>query len=193
MTVLDSLVHALQEDTIAKRVGIPHDEARVRYRLNANTVSNWRDFENAIADYYAYHYAACVVAGARLSREEAAGRAKELIEQGYRRRRGDIATAYADARDGTNGGLRAILDLLADGMKEESVMRYVRHQFDTHIEPVDFDAKVAIVGEFFREFGRQLPVSVDLNRPSRYCHNYRELVEGLVQGLRESSAVFRRL
>jgi len=193
MPVLNSLITSLQELTIAQEVAIRHDEARVRYRLNANTVPNFRGFEDAITDYYAYHFGECIARGAHLSREEASGRAKELIEQGYRRRRGDIVSAFTDARDGTNGGLRQILDIIADGLKEDSIVRYTRYQFDTYIAPNDFDAKVDLIRQFFRQFGHQLPSSVDLNRPERYCTSYQELVNAFVQGLRETSSIFRRL
>ena len=54
-----------------------------------------------------------------MSRTDATGKAKEIVEQEYRRRQGDIVTAYNNAHDGTNGGLRAILDIIAEKLKAE--------------------------------------------------------------------------
>jgi len=51
--------------------------------------------------------------GGYLSATEAASRAKKILEQEYRQHGGTIVTAYNDAHDGTNGGLRVVLDKLA--------------------------------------------------------------------------------
>jgi len=40
MVPISSLLAALDKRTIAQRIGIPHDEARMRYGLRKNTVSN---------------------------------------------------------------------------------------------------------------------------------------------------------
>ena len=68
---------------------------------------------------------------------EAAGRAKEILEQEYRRRGGDLVTAF-HVHDGTNGGLRVVLDTIAEGLKAESVERYIRDAFDRHVAPKSF-------------------------------------------------------
>ncbi|MCL4217604.1 MAG: hypothetical protein KJ052_11465, partial [Candidatus Hydrogenedentes bacterium] len=90
MSSIDELTRALSEITVARLIAIPHDEARVRYPLSFNTVSNYRGFENAISDYTIYHYGACIIPGARFPRYEALGIGKRIIEQAYRRRGSDI-------------------------------------------------------------------------------------------------------
>lgn len=193
MSAVDGLIHALQETTVAREVAIPHDEARSQYRLPRNTVSGWREFEDLIADYFGFHYGRCVAPGARLSRTEALGRAKEILEREYRRRRSDIVGAFADARDGTNGGLRSIIDAIADGLKGESVDRYARDQFDSRVAPHDFEAKVEIIRQFIARFGPQLGDAIQRNRPERYAQDYRQLIEAYADGLRQTSSIFRRL
>ena len=193
MAEVNELIHALQETTVAREVMIPHDEARSQYRLPRNTVSDFREFEDIIADYYAFHYGRCVAPGARLSRMEALGRAKELLEREYRRRRSDIVGAFTDARDGTNGGLRSVIDTIADGLRAESVAHYARDQFDSRVAPHDFEAKVEIIRQFIARFGTQLGDAIQRNRPERYAQDYRQLIEAYIDGLRQTSSIFRRL
>lgn len=194
MAAIDHLMNALKETTIARQIGIPHDEARLRYRLDANTVRSWRAFESAIAEYYQYHYTQCVSPGGRLPWTECAGRAKEIVEREYRRaRRGDIVSAFNDARDGTQGGLKAVLDIIAEGLKGESVERYTRDQFESRIPPNDFEAKVNIIRQFIAQSGAQLSDSIQANRPERYAHDYQELVKSYVDALQRTSSIFRRL
>ena len=131
--------------------------------------------------------------GGRLSRAEALGRAKEALDREYRKQNGDIVSAFNDAHDGTNGGLRHILDLMAEGMKAEATGRYVRDVFDRYVEPNDFEQKVDIIRGFVQECGPFLSRSIQAERPERYAANYRDLVQDYVQGLRRTSAAFRRL
>lgn len=188
-----SLLDALDERTIARRVGIPHDETRMRYALRQNTVRDFDEFSQVIGDYYAYHYAQCVSVGGRLSPSEAAGRAKELLEQEYRRRNGDIVTAFNDAHDGTNGGLRAVLDIVAERLKTETVERYVRDAFDRHVAPNAWDQKVQIIREFIAQCGAHLASSIQAHQPERYARDYTQLIRSYVDQLRGTSAIFRRM
>lgn len=193
MSQIDELVHSLLDTTMAQRVTLAHDDARERYHPPSLTVPNWRAFEDVIADYYRFHYGLCVAAGAALSRAYALGKVKELLEREYRRRRSDIMGAFADAMEGTNGGLRAVLDSISEGLKAESVQFYVQNQFDSRVAPNCFEAKVEIIRQFIERFGAQLGDTIQRNRPERYAQNYQDLIRAYVAGLQQTSSIFRRL
>lgn len=193
MTNINNIMAALDERTLAREVGAAHDEARLRYPLQRNTVGSFEEFTAVAGDYYNHHFSRCVSNGGRLSVAESRGRAKELIERQYRRRDGDIVTAFNDAHDGTNGGLRVILDLIADGLKEESIMRHVREVFDREVTPNSWDDKVTIIRQFIARCGGELSSSIRRDQPERYAQNYRELIEAYVHGLRRTSSMFRSL
>lgn len=193
MPSVQLLLAALDERTIARLIGIPHDEARMRYSLRSNTVDDFTEFGDRLGDYYNYHFTACVSRGGGLSRTEAAGRAKEMLEQDYRRHNGNIVTAFNDAHDGINGGLRTILDHLAEGLKAESVERYTREMFDRHVAPNSWEDKVEIIRQFIRQCGAHLGTSIRADQPERYAHDYQELIRSYVAALRRTSAIFRRL
>jgi len=193
MSSIKNLLEELDERTIAQRIGIPHDEARMRYSLRSNTVGNFDEFTRQIADYYTAHFTACITHGGSLSASEAASRAKELLEREYRRRGGDIVTAYNDAHDGTNGGLRLILDTIAEGLKAESVERYIRDAFDRYVGPNSWEGKVEIIRQFIAQCGVHLASTIRTDQPERYASNYRELVQSYVSALQRTSSIFRRL
>lgn len=193
MTSFNSLLTAIDERAIAQEVGIPHDEARMRYSLSSNTVSDFDEFSNIIGDYYSHHFTSCVSGGGSLSSAEASGRAKEILEREYRRRGGDIVSAFNNAHEGTDGGLRAILDILSEGIKAESVERYVRDMFDRHVAPNSWDDKVEIIRQFIDECGSQLSSSIQSGQPERYAQNFEELIRSYVSALQQTSSMFRRL
>ena len=192
MGSLDSLLSQVDELAIAQNVGIPHDEARGGYALSVNTVGSFEEFTDLISNYYNHHVSRCVLHGGALSRTEAAGRAKEILEQDYRKQGGNSITAYNDAHDGTNGGLRIVLDRLAEQLKAESVERYIRDAFDRYVDPTSWEQKVDIIRQFIARFGPMLSSAIHPDQPERYAQNYEELIRAYVDGLKRTSSVFRK-
>jgi hypothetical protein len=193
MAAINLLMTELDERTIADRVGIAHDEARMRYHLNSNTVQNFDEFRHIITDYYNYHYTNCVSRGGRLPASEAYGRAKELLEREYRKRNGDIVSAFNDAHDGTNGGMRNVLDTIADGLKAETIERYMAEVFDRYVTPNSWEDKVEMIRQFISYCGNMLSSSVVAGNPQRYAHDYSGLIRSYIDGLQRTSSMFRRM
>jgi len=193
MADIRSLLAALDERTIAREVAIPHDEVRMRYPLRSNTVTDFDEFTDMIGDYYNYHFTSCISGGGSLAKTEASGRAKEILESEYRRRGGGITTAFNDAHEGTNGGMRAVLDLLAERLKAESVQRYVRDVFDRQVAPNAWEDKVEIIRQFIVQCGAHLASSIRSDQPERYAHDFEALIRSYVQALQQTSSMFRRL
>ena len=73
MPSITGLLNELDEREMAQRVGLLHDEARMRYPLHSNTVHDFDEFSRAIAEYYDYHFTSCISGGGHLSLSEAAG------------------------------------------------------------------------------------------------------------------------
>ena len=193
MNSIGRILAELDERYIAQRVGIPHDEARLSYVLSRNTVSDFREFERVIGSYYNHHFTSCISHGGRLSPSEAIGRGKEILEAEYRRRGGDLVSAYNDAHDGTNGGLRAILDLIASHLKAEAVERHIRQVFDGYVAPNSWEDKLEIIRQFISRCGQDLSSSIRADQPERYARDYQELIGAYVEALQSTSAVLRRL
>ena len=192
MGSLEILLATVDEVEIAKNVGIFHDEARMHYSPGKNTIESFDEFVGVLAEYYNHHVSKCVIHGGFLSHTEAAGRAKELLQQEYRKKGGNINTAYNDAHDGTNGGLRIILDRVAEQLKAESVERYIRDAFDRYVDPTSWEQKVDIIRQFIGRFGHMLSSAIHPDQPERYAQNYEELIRAYVDGLRATSSAFRR-
>ena len=193
MGTITSLMSDLDERTIAKRIGIAHDEARLNFRVPSNTVKTFDQFSNVISNYYNYHYTQCVSRGGQLPYSEAYGRAKELLEKQMRRSSGNIVTAFNNTHDGTNGGLRVVLDDIAEALKAEVIERYISDAFDRNVRPNSWEQKVEIIRQFIAYSGPYLSSSIKQGQPERYAHDYTELIRSYVEGLQQTSSIFRRL
>ena len=193
MPMIGALLADLDERRIAQRVGIAHDEARMRFTLESNTVEDFSQFRGIVSGYYNYHYTTCVSRGGSLSLSEAYGAVKELLERDYRKVRGNIVSAFNDAHDGTNGGLRVVLDKIAEALKTTGVERYVTDVFDRHVEPNSWEQRVEIIRQFIAQCGPYLASSIRASEPERYAHDFSELIRSYVDGLQQTSSIFRRL
>jgi hypothetical protein len=193
MATINNLLSALDEREIARCVAVPHDQARIEYHLSLNTVGNFGQFSDEISDYYNHHHTRCVSHGGTFGRDDAYGKAKELLEKEYRKKRGDIVSAFNDAHDGTNGGMRVVLDTIAESLKAEAVENYITSIFDRYVTPNSWEDKVSIISQFISCFGPYLPSSIIASQPERYAQNYSELIRSYTDGLRQMSPVFRSL
>jgi len=193
MGTIHSMLAALDEREMARQVTMAHDEARMRYHLSSNTVMDFDQFSTVIADYYNHHYTSCISRGGRLSHSDAYAEAKNSLEREQRKRGGDVVTVYNDAHDGTNGGLRVVLDTIADSLKAEAVERYTTAVFDRHVAPNSWEQKVEIIRQFIACCGSMLAGSISHDQPERYARDYSELIKFYVEGLRRTSSIFRRL
>lgn len=192
MSTINDLLFALEERTIAQKVGKQHDEARMSFSANKTTIGGYTEFIEMIGRYYNHHYQKAISKGTRFPKFEAEERAKEIIAQAYRRQNGDVVMAYNDAYDGTNGGMRGIFDLIADGIRQQSIERYIGHVFDQYVSPISWEDKVELVRDFIAKVGHTLSSSIHRHQPERYARDYKELVSEFAESLKRPARQFRR-
>jgi len=191
--MINGLLAVLDERHIAQVVTIPIDETRNRYPLSSNTANDFHEFDSIITDFYNYLFANSVSQGGSLPASVASSRAKEIIEREYRKKNGDIVMAYNDGHDGTNGGMRVVLDTITEGVKAEVVENHIRNAFDRHVAPNDWLRKVELIRQFISQCGPYLSSSMQTDQPERYAGNYSELIRNYVNALQRTSSIFRRL
>ncbi|GMW03679.1 MAG: hypothetical protein AMXMBFR84_48130 [Candidatus Hydrogenedentota bacterium] len=193
MPSIQSIIHDLSDTTIADRVTSRHDDARNHYHLRQNRVPNWDDFRAVTGDYYAHHYTSAVTRGGSIERGRAAARAKAILDREYRRRGLGYVAAVNDGIYGTNGGMKTVIDLIAEGIKAQDVSDYYEAVFDAQIKGNVYEDKVAIIRDVFHYYGPVLADTVDLSNPARYANDYRVIIDALVENMRRTSPVFRQL
>lgn len=116
-----------------------------------------------------------------------------LIDRIYQQRGGNITSAYRDANDGLNGGMRVVLDNMADDLKSQAVRKYMREVFDRHVAPHRWEEKVEIVRQFLRIYGQQLRIDLDLDNPGRYANDFNTLIGAYLELVKRTSNMWRGL
>ena len=191
MQAVENLLRELEERVIAQRIDMLHDNVRASYPLAKNIVDSFDEFVEILSDYYNYHYQAVFQTGP-LKKLDAQEQAKDLVQQIYRKN-GEIVTAFRDCTDGLNGGLRIVLDRIAEGMKYQHSEQYVTSVFDRYVQPHDWDMKVEIIRQFINVYGTYLTSDIQKDQPERYATNYRTLIRSYMDGRKKMDSEIRRL
>ena len=192
MTIINNLMRELDEGTIARQIGSKHDNARVQYQLRTNTVENYRSFIEVITDYYSYHFQYIYQCGP-LPPADAEGKAKALVNQAYRQHRGDIMTAFKEARDNINGGTRRVLDVMCDAMKGEHIEQYIENVFDRYADPDDFDSMAEILRQFCIKYGDHFRSVLQIDKPAFYARDWKRICRIMVDTISQAASAYRRI
>lgn len=176
MSVLDDILAMLSEEELARQVYVPHDMARQSYQLEKGTVSNHDEFRYIIADYYKHHFAQTVSGQPAMPDDMAEGNAREILEKVYANE-GGVAAALDYSKTGERGGLRRVLDAIAEHMKRDLEKKYIWRVHDTFIDPLDKPQQIELVREYFNKFRAYLPAHVLNTDPAYYARNWEELLE----------------
>jgi len=177
--VLNTILKLLDLRVMAEEVDRPHDNAFYSYRLKRTVPRSYSEFQEIIQAYWEYHYAATMSKGGRLREEISFGRAAEIVERAFGNQ-GGLVGAYENALVGTNRGMYASLEAIANALKEAHRRDYVRWVIDAYISPLDFAQRVAVV----RALQKQCPglgKSYVPKSPEELAASYYELIVEFVQ------------
>jgi hypothetical protein len=153
-----------------------HDAFRASYGLFKTTVANWKEFDQVIAAYYTAHYRACMGPGAVFPDYLAIETARDIIDREYRRRGGDADTALHDAQEGTHGGLRVVLDRIAEALKAEAIKACTQSFLADCIPHEGWDVRVELMRQLRVMVKAQLGRDVLPQRPEAYAHACEQVI-----------------
>ena len=170
---INALLYSLSEGE-QNKIAMIHDQARGSYLLPVVKIRNWQECEYYLGDYYKHH---CnVVGGGDFGNPgQNLAEAKELAVRGAERKT-TIKKLFRDAITGSNGGMRQVLDNLANAIRQKYIERYIADTFDSYIAPCSIDESTEIMRQFLLAYQHILPSHIDVNRPEYYASNYKEYI-----------------
>jgi hypothetical protein len=189
MNELKRILQTLREDSIRQDVGGRHDKARDSFPNNLRQVGTFAEFEDAIGEYYAFHFSACTAPGATMVRHEATERAKEILADDYRERGENLNQAFADTQ---KRGLRRIYDVIADRLRRDEESRWKKSIVDKIIPQNNYEMKVELIRQMFAA-APELFGDFDKHQPEKYYPEYSRLVSRLIDNLDRLARESRRV
>ncbi|MFN3167002.1 MAG: hypothetical protein ACE37H_08055 [Phycisphaeraceae bacterium] len=171
------------------RIRARHDAASMSRSVGDLRVTNAHDFARVTGGYV--NHQVKMTGGSGYSDYEARSIAKELLTQHGRRYRRTYNNYIQNAIDGHDGGLRGVLNILTDMLREQQAERFKDDAIDQVIDPLDFDAKVAVTRQILDEQKRLSPGGMGDQRPEAHAHDYQALLSKRAQQIDEMNDELR--
>lgn len=179
----DALAARINERALAHKYGIPIDSARGAYVLASSTVGSYEEFIDTLAAFYIHlqrHLHPEVVGSPDMG--TARTKATALLEKTFY---GEAASkaAFVRATDGTDGGMRQVLDLVTEQFKRQEQAEYVHQVFKDALEPMDWDQRVAFMRGAMKRLGPFLPADLRDQPPERFARRPEVIIQVFVESL----------
>jgi len=182
------LIDMLHIDRIGE-IEAEHRMIRERYRVRRYDVETFEEFKAAVVHYYQHHTANWLQTPspmppgiaeaqiARLLRDSPDVRLAKIADLLSKEQSGGYRAAVDNSITGRHGGLVAVIDAIAEAIKEKAVKRYVDSVFLDYIDPRDYDKKVALMQEYINTYGGVLLTGEECRNPHELaCH-----IEAVIQ------------
>jgi hypothetical protein len=184
------VLEAISDESLTQKIGAPLDTARVTCPQDGVTAHSHEEFMDVITAVYRH-----MVWHSRLvlippDDEMMAAEAQHLLEEAFARYGGGRA-AEAEARSPTHGGLRLVIDRMADHLKEELKFRYVDRVLKEAVDPLDPQGKVEFMRALMEHMGNQLPPDVRGRPPEDFVEQRDALIRTYVQSRDRVAESFR--
>ncbi len=150
---LDKILDLIGQDYINRSVLSQHDLARESFNSPQMIVEEHDKFKYIVTAYVKHHM---VSTGEGEPSDSAAfGTAKGILDRAYEQDRYQEGYPRAQqmAHDGTDGGMRGILNEIADGLKRRALGNHLDDVFHEHIDVLSKEHSKELSRAFYNRFG----------------------------------------
>lgn len=187
---LERVLSEIDELALAKKIGLPIDEARASFIMDSVIVKSDEEFDDVISAFTLHLLRHYRLESVSLNKESAATEAYELLEEAFSRKGGSHA-AQVEGKTGTHGGMRFVLDVMTEQFKMKEQEKYINMVFKRAIDLRDRNEKVAFMTAFFGRIRNQLPPDIRDREPEEFVKNYEQIIRLYVNSLAKVKELLR--
>lgn len=150
---VDRILELLSQSFINREVLVKHDVARESFQLPKMVVGDHQEFKYLVTSYVEHHLKS--VGQGQPTPEAAFGEAKRVLDREFEddRYQDGYSRALGQGLSGADGGMRGILNTIADAFRRRALSEYVDHVFYQHINVLSKEDNLALSRAFFERFG----------------------------------------
>ena len=188
---IQSVVSEIDADNLTKLFGLPIDSARAAFVMDSVTVKSYEEFKDKIPAFYTQLMRDTKRLPKNVETKIVESESFALLERGFSNK-GGIPAAMDEARNGINGGLRFIFDIMTEKIKQEEQEKYVNFVLKKTLDPLDWESKVTFIKKLFKKLENILPEETRAE-PERFAGHYEKIVTAYVNSINHLNTLFRRL
>ncbi len=189
---LDAILNQLSGENVVKAAGRDIDNACVSFSTDSSLASSADAFTEVVTSFYLHLLSETGVLLTRINSSAAERDALRLVEQAFHKQ-GGLEGARREAEIGVNGGLRAVLDAMADYYRTQAVENHIMFVLETALDDRDRPAKVALIRAFLRRFEGLLPPDIAQTEPEDLVGQWKVIAHAYARSLDSLKNLIRRL
>jgi len=168
-TVFNTIVSLINEQALAQKFGVI-DSARACFILESLRIKSYEELINTLQAYYVHLQCYIGSSPEVPDMSEARSETIKLLERTFYNKGGDKA-AFVQARDGTQGGIRFILDMLTEQYKADKQDAYINRIFKDAIADMDWEKRIKCIQAIMKKIGPSLPEELKDQPPERFARS----------------------
>jgi len=181
--LFDTITGQISEQALARTFGVPLDSARASFVLASSTVNSYDEFIGIIESFFAHLQAYTHNETATVGEVESiADKAMKLLNETFRDC-GGARAAFAQARDGTEGGIRTVLDAMTQRHKDNLQAQRVEMVLDKVVKGMDWPDRIRFAEGAMKRLGPFLPAEIRGEPPERFADHGPEIARAYLKSV----------
>jgi hypothetical protein len=190
--VLKFILGEINNNAMTRKICVPIELGQSQYRIGSMAIRDYEEFLDTVVSYYI-----CIMRYTEKAIDpidfEMAGRdALHLLEEAFANKGGHM-TAFINARDGTNGGIKYVLDLMANQLKEKEIEKHIQAVIKLSVDPLNYDEKLQLIASLLKRIGNLLPREIASLPPERLVTHFEVLVRQYIKATDDLKSIFQSL
>jgi hypothetical protein len=188
--LLEAIHSEIGADNLSSLISSKIDTARSKYLMNSVVVGSYEDFNEIITSFYLHLLRHSRMVAEPVDMEWVGAEAFALLEKAFARKGGSQA-ALAESRHAVNGGIRYVLDVIADQFKREECEKYIGYVLKQALDPQDRPSKVKLIETLMERLKPHLPPEITAQPAEQFANHVEQIVRAYAQSMDELTSVFR--
>jgi hypothetical protein len=178
--------------TQTQKIAAPIDFARATYNISIVIINSSEEFFEIITSFYTHLMRRTLRLNTTCNPKEIEAEAVALLEKAFAKN-GGFKAALEEARNGTKGGLRYVLDVMTDKFKWEEMEKHLNLVIKTAIDPLSDREKIDFIKEMMKCLDINLSPEEKEQPPERYAAHYEQLIRAILRSKEEVERLFRSI
>lgn len=189
---LNYFLNQLNPETIEMQVTRVYDEARGRFVIDKITVENNNEFIDTLTAFYAHVCRHINSSKSHVSSAKMSDEIMNVLNKIFPGKK-KYNEALAIAKYGTHGGMRYILDIITEHLKQAARDNHILKVFKETIDPLDYQLRVSLITKLLNREKFHLPEEITSQPPERFADDYEEIIKAYSQSMSNLTTIMRRL
>ena len=179
-------------ESLARKVGLPIDAARATYIMKEVTVDSNTAFLELVSAFYLALVRHTGLEPASVDERTIGAEALSMLDRAYKDK-GGIDAAEAEGRNGFNGGMRFIFDIMTEQFKFEQQSKHINSVLKRTFNPLQWNDRVKFTRVFLEQIGPQMPADIRNMPAEKLANHFERIVQVYSKSLDNIKQLLRKI